>query len=88
MRATLTEGHIAEISVGGLALHILESDRSKLFTVVLPANDAFYQFASHAQYGECPIISYDPGHAVNGWTDSYSRIDVGGQGIERLNSWR
>ena len=88
MRAILAGGHIAEIENEGQSLVIIEVDGSTLFTLAPPGNAAFYQFARHAVHGECPVVSFEPGHAINGWMDWYYRVDVSGQSIERLNPWR
>ena len=88
LRVTLADGRFAEIDTEGQSLNVFEPDGSKLFMVAPPEHAGFYQFARHAVHGECPIVSFEPGHAINGWTDWYYRVDVSGQFVERLNPWR
>ena len=88
LRVTLADGRLADINAEGRSLSVFESDGKELFTLAPPEHAAFYQFVSHAEYGECPIVSFEPGHTVDGWMVWYYRVDVDAQRIERLNPWR
>ena len=88
MRATLKSGHIAEISEDRQRLSVFYPEGGLAFEVGAPENGNFYLFASHISSGECPVVSFDPQFAINGWPDWYFRVDVSNHSIERLNPWR
>ncbi|MGK4006527.1 hypothetical protein WMF31_28160 [Sorangium sp. So ce1036] len=88
MEAKLEGGHIGRIVGDGSRLEIVDSGGAILFTLSAPAHAVFYLFAVHAVHGECPVVSFDPDHAINGWMDWYYRVDIESRSMERLNPWR
>lgn len=88
MEAILEGDFRAVIGEEGRVLSVFGSSGSALFTLSPPPHAGFYQFAHHAIHGECPKVSFDPGHGINGWTDWYYLVNVESRSMERLNPWR
>lgn len=88
MRTTLATGQVAEIEDDGNVLRVSETNGDELFTVHPPEHSKFYQFIEHVVEGECPVVSFEPGHEVNGWMDWYYKVNITTHQIEKLNPWR
>jgi hypothetical protein len=88
MEATLSSGLHAAIGQAGASLAISDEKDVTIAVLPAPAHAGFYQFAQHAVHGVCPIVSFEPAHAVNGWSDWYYLVSQDGKSIERLNPWR
>jgi hypothetical protein len=88
MEATLGTGLHAVIGPGGTSLAVLDGSGATIATLPPPEHAGFYQFAKHAIHGVCPIVSFELGHAVNGWPDWYYLVSPDGKSIEQLNPWR
>jgi hypothetical protein len=88
MQAILKSGHMAEITQEGGLLSIYGTDGNLFFSIAPPDRAGFYQFVQHAIEGQCPIVSFSPGHEINGWSDWYYKVNVEVQVIERVNPWR
>lgn len=86
--AKLESGHIIRILGDGSRLEIVDSEGTVLFTLSAPAHAVFYLFAVHATHGACPVVSFEPNHAIDGWMDWYYRVDIERRSLERLNPWR
>jgi hypothetical protein len=88
MRTTLKDGYIAEFDDDGASLRVLAPNGVQAFSVAPPEFSAFYTFAEHAIYGNCPAVSFEPGHTRNGWPDWYLKVDVESKSVHLLNPWR
>jgi hypothetical protein len=84
----LQDGYIAEFDEDGASLRIFTPEGTPAFSVLPPEFSAFYTFAEHAIHGNCPVISFEPGHTHNGCPDSYLKVDVESKSVYLLNSWR
>lgn len=89
MNTKLKTGEILRIEKEGELLEVYAADGMQLlFSVQAPENASFYTFAEHAIEGECPVVSFEPSHKVNGWCDWYYKVNLKSKNIERLNPWR
>ena len=88
MEATLSSGLRAAITPDGAVLSIFDASGSSIADLHAPSHAGFYQFASHVTHGMCPIVSFEPGHTINGWSDWYYLVSTDGKSIEQLNPWR
>jgi hypothetical protein len=69
MRITLEDGYIAEFDDDGALLRVYTPAGTPAFSAPPPEFSAFYTFAEHAIHGNCPVVSFEPGHTRNGWPD-------------------
>ena len=83
----LRGGCEAEIQGQGEEL-VISRHNKELFRLKAPSHAGFYTFAEHYAHGVCPIVSFDPEHAINDWMDWYYRVDIDGQSMERLSPWK
>jgi len=88
MRITLKDGYIAEFDDDGALLRVYTPAGTPAFSAPPPEFSAFYTFAEHAIHGNCPVVSFEPGHTRNGWPDWYCKVDVGSKSVQLLNPWR
>lgn len=88
MRTTLKDGYIAEFDDDGALLRVFTPGDALAFSVLPPEFSAFYTFALHAIRGNCPVVSFEPGHERNGWPDWYCKVDVESETVQLLNPWR
>jgi len=88
MEATLSSGLRASIGLAGASLAISDYNGTTIAVHAAPEHAGFYQFAQYAVHGLCPIVSFEPGHAVGGWSDWYYVVSLDGKSIEQLNPWR
>ncbi|QKX17759.1 hypothetical protein [Microbulbifer sp. YPW1] len=89
MESKLDTGEILKIKDEGTLLEVYTSDElDLLFSVQPPEYSGFYTFARHSIEGECPIVSFEPSHKINGWQDWYYKVNLKTKSIERLNPWR
>jgi hypothetical protein len=88
LEVTLNSGFRATINHGGQSLTVISSGGNEAFVLKAPPKGGFYQFVEHAQHGQCPVVSFEPGYGINGWLDWYYRICTDTQSLEQLNPWR
>lgn len=88
MESIIEGGYKVVIVNNGALLKVFDQVGTEICALRPPEYSSFYQFAKHAIHGECPIISFEPAHSVNGWQDWYFKIDVQSKSISRLNPWR
>ena len=88
MEAMIDGGYKAVIVNGGALLKVLDQAGAEVCVIRPPRYGLFYQFAEHAIHGECPIVSFESAHKINGWQDWYFKINVEAKCISQLNPWR
>lgn len=85
--AKLAKGIEVFITDDGSEL-VVHSGGAELFRLQAPDHASFSAFERHVSHGMCPIVSFDPGHQINGWMDWYYHVDIDRQSMTRLNPWK
>lgn len=85
-KATLAGG--IEFQISGAGSELVVTQGAEVFRLKAPPHARFYTFAEHYAAGICPIVSFEPGHQINGWQDWHYRVNMKTKSMERVDPWK